>query len=466
MWLEHGAGIFRVELRTDIPFVVRYFHDFDEVGFGVCSDALHAGVFVGSAEVAVELIAMTMTFADDFGLIDFSHLAARFQFAFVASEAHGAAHVGDVLLVFHQVDDVERRGRIQFHGVGVVETEHVSAELNHHHLHAEANAEGRDVLLATIACSNNLSFRAALSEARTDDETVIYLQRLRHVFRREFFAVDEVALDLQVVVGAGLGECFQNALIGILKVIFSDQTDVHFFRGFVATVEEGAPGTESRSFSDGHVKFAENRGVESLLLHSQGHFIDGRHVQALHNGIGGDVAEVGNLSAKSGVQIVFGAKHQDVRLNTNALEFFHRVLRRLRLQFSGGGEVGDVGQMHADRLLSQFPFQLSDGFQERLAFNVADGAADFCDDEIIFVLLAQIEHVAFDFIGDVRDDLNGFSEIVPSALFVDDALVDTPRGEVVVLRRFDSREAFVVSEVEVSFLSVVGDVAFPVFVGV
>lgn len=30
MWIQHGAGIFRMELCTDVPFEFRNFDDFDE----------------------------------------------------------------------------------------------------------------------------------------------------------------------------------------------------------------------------------------------------------------------------------------------------------------------------------------------------------------------------------------------------------------------------------------------------
>ena len=54
--------------------------------------------------------------------------------------------------------------------------------------------------------------------------------------------------------------------------------------------------------------------------------------------------------------------------------------------------------------------------------------ADFRNHEIVFVLLAQIEHVALNFVGDVRNNLNGFAQIVAAAFFVDNALVDAFRS--------------------------------------
>lgn len=66
---------------------------------------------------------------------------------------------------------------------------------------------------------------------------------------------------------------------------------------------------------------------------------------------------------------------------------------------------------------------------------------------------------ALDLVRDVRDDLDGFSEVVAAAFFGDDLAVDFAGGDVVVGGKGDGEEAFVVSEVEVRFSSVVEDEA-------
>ena len=77
---------------------------------------------------------------------------------------------------------------------------------------------------------------------------------------------------------------------------------------------------------------------------------------------------------------------------------------------------------------TQFPTQLSDGFEERLTFDVADGAAYLCDDEVERTFGGIEQDTTLDFVGDVRHDLDGLAEVVASALLVDDRLVDTARG--------------------------------------
>ena len=77
--------------------------------------------------------------------------------------------------------------------------------------------------------------------------------------------------------------------------------------------------------------------------------------------------------------------------------------------------------------------ELADRFQERQAFDVADGAADFDQGEIDRAL--PIVEVAgdgvLDGVGDVRNDLHGGAEIVAAALAGDHVGIDAPGGGVV-----------------------------------
>ena len=51
----------------------------------------------------------------------------------------------------------------------------------------------------------------------------------------------------------------------------------------------------------------------------------------------------------------------------------------------------------------------------------------------------------FDFVGDVRDNLNGGTEIVAAALFAQNFRVNTSGGEVIAAGHFGADEALVVT---------------------
>ena len=100
--------------------------------------------------------------------------------------------------------------------------------------------------------------------------------------------------------------------------------------------------------------------------------------------------------------------------------------------------------------------ELAHGLEERLALDVADGAAELGDDHIGAGLLLDAEEALLDGVGDVRDDLHGAAEEIAATLARDERLVDDARGEVGVAREVLVNEALVVAEVEVSLLAVLG----------
>ena len=137
------------------------------------------------------------------------------------------------------------------------------------------------------------------------------------------------------------------------------------------------------------------------------------------------------------------------------------MLGRLGFDFACGGDVGNVAQVRKQGVVaSQLAAHLTDGFQKRQRFDVADRAADFNDGHI--VTRRAFVDAAFDFVGNVRDDLNRAAEVVAAAFFGDDVFVHLPRAEAVAAGHGGVDETFVVSQVEVGFRAVVGHEHFAV----
>src|SRR5438094_9573078 len=90
----------------------------------------------------------------------------------------------------------------------------------------------------------------------------------------------------------------------------------------------------------------------------------------------------------------------------------------------------------------QFLSHLSDGLHEGQRLDIANRPADLNNRDIH--ILRDFFHRGFDFVGDMRNYLNGFSEIVSATLFGDDLLVNSASGPVVVARKFDVSETLVV----------------------
>jgi hypothetical protein len=148
---------------------------------------------------------------------------------------------------------------------------------------------------------------------------------------------------------------------------------------------------------------------------------------------------------------------QQIGLDTDSLQLFHRMLRRLGLQLTRRRDVWNQRQVHEHRaFLAKLVAELADRFEERQALDVADGAADLAQHE---VLIAEVGLDPFlDRIGDVRNDLDGGAEIIAAPLLRDHVGVDLARGDAVGLARGDSGEALVVAEVEVGLRPVIGHI--------
>ena len=114
---------------------------------------------------------------------------------------------------------------------------------------------------------------------------------------------------------------------------------------------------------------------------------------------------------------------------------------------------------------ANFERELTKGFQKEMPFNVAHGATDLGqDDTHIGISPREFVNARLDLIGDVGNELDGLPEIFASALLFDHIFEDLTGGEVVETGQHAVGEAFVVSEIEVCFRTVVEDVDFAVLV--
>ena len=107
--------------------------------------------------------------------------------------------------------------------------------------------------------------------------------------------------------------------------------------------------------------------------------------------------------------------------------------------------------------------ELADRLEEWQPLDVADGAADLAEHEI--VALVAVADEMLDRVGDVRDHLDGGAEIVAAPLVGEDVLVDAAGGDVVLPRRRPAGEALVMTEIEIGLGAVVGDEDLTVLIG-
>ena len=105
--------------------------------------------------------------------------------------------------------------------------------------------------------------------------------------------------------------------------------------------------------------------------------------------------------------------------------------------------------------------ELADRFKERQAFDIADRATDLAQHEIDLII-ADAQEV-LDFIGDVRDHLDRFSQIIATPLFLQHVGIDPARGNGIGLARGHASEPLVMAQVQIGFRTVIGDEHFAMF---
>ena len=153
----------------------------------------------------------------------------------------------------------------------------------------------------------------------------------------------------------------------------------------------------------------KNSHVKFLVLHIDRNIIDALQVLALYHAITIHITEIGNLFQDSIIQMFLGSQHKNIRLDSYALQFLHRMLGRLGLQFSRSFQIGHISEMNIDGPLTQLPFQLADSFHERRTLDVTNGTAYLGNHKVIPIFGAQKLDIALDFIGDMGHYLNSLA---------------------------------------------------------
>ena len=101
--------------------------------------------------------------------------------------------------------------------------------------------------------------------------------------------------------------------------------------------------------------------------------------------------------------------------------------------------------MYAHTVLTQLPFQLTYAFDERQRLDVTHRTTDLRDHKVKLILRSQQFYVTFDLIGNMRNYLYCFTQVITFTFFIYYALINTAGRNVVRPCSRDIQETFVVS---------------------
>ena len=173
-----------VVLRGDEERVVVDLDHLDQALVRRCARDHQARGLEAAAQEVVDLVAVAVALVDHGLAVDLARGGALVQLDRVGAQAHRAAHVRDLLLLGQQVDDRVRRLGVELGRVRAVHVDDVARELRDRHLHAQADAQERDLLLARDPRRGDLALDPALAEAARDQDPVDVRQRGARARRR------------------------------------------------------------------------------------------------------------------------------------------------------------------------------------------------------------------------------------------------------------------------------------------
>ena len=354
-------------------------------------------------------------------------------------------------------------GWLELRAVGIGQPCHMAGEFNGGDLHAQANAQVGNFVFSGKAGGADFALNAALTETPGHQHRV-KLGELRDVVCAEGFGVDVLDDDPDVVFHARVAQGFVEGFIAVAQIhVLADHRHVDFTFRVRRLVHQIVPAFQVGGWGV-QTQLVANQAIQALFVQHAGDFVDG--VDVPH---GDDTPFVHVGEQRDFVALIvrdgaIGAANQGIGLDADFTQLLHGVLGGLGFQFPGGGDPRYIRQVHKRRhVRPQAQTELAHRFQERQGLDITHGAANFHNRHVHCVRLAKASpafDVLLDFVGDVRNNLNRFAQVVATAFFFQHGLVDAAGGEVVGPAHPGGDETLVVAEVKVSFCAIIGDEDF------
>src|SRR6266581_3324109 len=457
---------FRVELAADQPGMRRQLDHFAQLlALGEAGNA-QALVLQSLHVLVVDLIAVAVAFVDHVRAVDLAREAPGLERCALSAQAHRPAEIGlfvaaldaavAVLPLGHERDHRVRRVAVEFRAVRAREADDVSREFDHRELHAQANAEIRDLVLARVLDRLHHAFNAPLAEAPGDKYRVHAFQQRADAVLLDRLRIHITDVDSAARVDPGVDERLVQGLVGIGKVdILADHGDGDLVLGMLERLDQPFPYLELGRLGDDAELVADNF-IQHLLVQHPGNPVDRVRVPDGDDGVGLNVGEQRDLFLFVLGNGPVGTAQERIGLDADPAQLLHRVLRGLGFDLARALDERherqvDVAGVVCAELQAHLPHRLEKG--KRL--DVPDSAADLDDRHFRFACAACNERL--DLVGDMRDHLHGAAEVVAAALLSYHRIVDLTGGEVVVAMHPGRLEALVVAQIEVGLGAVLGD---------
>ena len=447
---------FGVKLYAHEEVVRRDFHRLAERAVGRRARDLHAALFKLFAVIVIELETVAVALLNEIRAVRFLHSLAKDD-AGICPEPHRAAHLHAVL-IGHEVDDGMLAFGVELRRVRVLDPENVAGIFDDRDLHPEADAEVRNIVLAGITAGKHLAFDPSSAESAGDDYAVRAVQPRRNILFGERFGVHPIDLDFRARLVAAVRERLGNGKVCVVELhVLAAERDFHVLLPRMNARKHRLPlrhvdlfGIEMEDLADDGGKIALFKHHGRLVQHGNGEILDAA--------LGRNVAEHCDLLADALRHGRVDARHDDVGENAHSLQFLDGVLGGFALKLARTRNIRNERDVDKAAVFApHFARDLTDGFEEGLALDVARRSADLRDDNVGVRRLADLINKGLDLVGDVRNDLHGLPEILARALLGEHVPIDFTRRKVGELVQIFIDKALVVTEVEVGLRAVFRD---------
>ena len=183
-----------------------------------------------------------MALVDDRLAVGVSRTRPFLELDRLRAEAHGAAEILDLLLLREQVDDGERRLGIHLRRVGAVHPADVTCELGDRDVHAEADAEIRDLLLARDPAGEDLPLPAARAEPTGDEDAVGLLELVDGLLVRHVLGVDPAHVDAAAGVHARVLQRLVHGEVRVVELhVLADERDLDVLAQLARALDQLGP---------------------------------------------------------------------------------------------------------------------------------------------------------------------------------------------------------------------------------
>ena len=248
--------------------------------------------------------------------------------------------------------------------------------------------------------------------------------------------------------------------------ILSDKRNRHAFLQRLGGFNHVFPAGKMRLGSVKLQPFADNAG-KVLFLQHQWAFIKHIECAVLNDAFRLHVTEHSNFTENRRVfNRLIGSKYDNIRMDTHTLQFFDGMLGRFGFMLIAAMQKRNKRHMDVHGIFfTDFQPDLPDCLDKGLPFDVADGAADFCDHNVRFRFSADVVYKGFDLIRNMRDNLYRAAEVFSSALFVQNIPVDFAGRQIGILIQIFINKTLIMPEIQIRFRTVFRDIYLSVLIG-